>query len=121
MSLSWNIGALYTRKNDIRKLDEQRQQIGAQRETYLFNNTLQQEQTDGTVDALRKQLAHDNEIIALRESIRLASNKKVEMGTMSVNDLVRDINAVALARTQKAQHEIMLLQNIYRLKRLNNY
>ena len=113
------IGALYTRKNDIRKLDEQRQQISAQRQTFLFNNTLQQEQTDGVVEALRKQLDNDDKIVALRESIRVASGKKVEMGTMSVNDLVRDINAVAMARAQKAAHEVMLLQNIYRLKRLN--
>ena len=119
VSLSWNIGALYTRKNDIRKLDEQRQQISAQRQTFLFNNTLQQEQTDGVVEALRKQLDNDDKIVALRENIRVASGKKVEMGTMSVNDLVRDINAVAMARAQKAAHEVMLLQNIYRLKRLN--
>lgn len=120
VSLSWNIGALYTRKNDMRKLDEQRQRISVQRETFLFNNTLQQEQTDGAVEALRRQLANDDEIVALRESIRLASGKKVEMGTMSVNDLVRDINAVAMARAQKAGHEVQLLQQVYRLRRLKN-
>lgn len=120
VSLSWNIGALYTRKNDMRKLEEQRQRISAQRETFLFNNTLQQEQTDGAVEALRRQLANDDEIVALRESIRLASGKKVEMGTMSVNDLVRDINAVAMARAQKAGHEVQLLQQVYRLRRLND-
>lgn len=120
VSLSWNIGALYTRKNDMRKLDEQRQRISVQRETFLFNNTLQQEQTDGAVEALRRQLANDDEIVALRESIRLASGKKVEMGTMSVNDLVRDINAVAMARAQKAGHEVQLLQQVYRLRRLND-
>ena len=120
VSLSWNIGALYTRKNDMRKLEEQRQRISVQRETFLFNNTLQQEQTDGAVEALRRQLANDDEIVALRESIRLASGKKVEMGTMSVNDLVRDINAVAMARAQKAGHEVQLLQQVYRLRRLND-
>ncbi len=120
VSLSWNIGALYTRKNAIRKLDQQRQLISAQRQTFLFNNTLQQEQTNGVVEALRKQLDNDNKIVDLRESIRIASGKKVEMGTMSVNDLVRDINAVAMARAQKAAHEVQLLQSIYRLKRLNN-
>ncbi len=118
VSLSWNIGALYTRKNDLRRLDEQRQKIGAQRETFLFNNTLQQEQTDGTIDALKKQLSHDDEIVALRENIRIMSGKKVEMGTMSINDLVRAINAVAMARAQKAEHEVMLLQSTYKLKRL---
>lgn len=120
LSLSWNIGALYTRKNDLRRLEEQKQQIRSQRETFLFNNTLQQEQTDGTVETLRKQLAHDDEIVALRENIRAASGKKAELGTMSVNDLVQDINAVALARAQRAEHEVQLLQNLYHLRILNN-
>ncbi len=120
LSVSWNIGVLYTRKNDLRRLDEQRLKIGAQRETFLFNNTLQQEETDGTVVSLRKQLAHDDEIVSLRESIRTASRKKVELGTMSVNDLVQDINAVAMARAQRAEHEVLLLQALYRLRTLNN-
>ncbi len=120
LSLSWNIGALYTRKNDLRRLEEQRQKISSQRETFLFNNTLQQEQTDGAVETLRKQLAHDDEIVSLRENIRATSGKKVELGTMSVNDLVQDINAVALARAQRAEHEVQLLQNLYRLRSLRN-
>ncbi len=120
LSVSWNIGALYTRKNDLRRLDEQRQKIATQRETFLFNNTLQQEETDGTVVTLRKQLAHDDEIVSLRESIRTASRKKVELGTMSVNDLVQDINAVAMARAQRAEHEVLLLQALYHLRTLNN-
>ncbi len=120
LSLSWNIGALYTRKNDLRRLEEQRRKISSQRETFLFNNTLQQEQTDGAVETLRKQLAHDDEIVSLRENIRATSGKKVELGTMSVNDLVQDINAVALARAQRAEHEVQLLQNLYRLRSLRN-
>jgi len=33
---------------------------------------------------------------------------------------VRDINAVSLARAQKAQHEILLLKEIYKQKNINN-
>lgn len=120
VSLSWNIGALYTRKNDLRKLDVQRQLNESQRKTFLFNNRLQNEEADGTLASLRKQIAQDEEIVRLRESIRSKSDKKVELGTESVNELVRDINAVSLARAQKAQHEIELLKEIYRIKTLNN-
>ena len=120
ISLSWNIGALYTRKNDIRKLDLQRQLNDSQREVFLFNNRLQNEQENGTVASLRKQIAQDEEIVRLRESIRSKSDRKVQLGTESVNELVRDINAVNLARAQKAMHEIQLLQEIYKLKNINN-
>ena len=56
----------------------------------------------------------------LRESIRSKSDRKVELGTESVSGLVRDINAVSLARAQRALHEIQLLQEVYRQKNLNN-
>lgn len=62
----------------------------------------------------------DDEIISLRESIRSKADKKVQLGTESVNELVRDINAVSLARAQKAQHEILLLKEIYKQKNINN-
>ena len=120
ISLSWNIRPLYTRKNDIRKLEVQRQMNDIQREVFLFNNRLQNEQEYGIIASLRKQIAQDTEIISLRESIRSKSDRKVQLGTESVNELVRDINAVNLAKTQKAMHEIQLLQEIYKLKYINN-
>ncbi len=120
VSVSWNIGALYTRKNDIRKLEVQRAMNESQRETFLFNNHLQNEEADGTITSLRKQIEQDEEIVRLQENIRSKSDKKVQLGTESVNELVRDINAVSLARAQKAQHEILLLKEIYRQKNINN-
>ena len=119
VSISWNIGALYTHKNDLKKLEVQRQQTDVQRQTFLFQNRLQQEETDGTITALRKQLASDNEIVELRESIRNMADRKVAAGTESINELVRDINAVNQAREQQAIHEVQLLKAVYDLKNLN--
>lgn len=120
LSLSWNVGALYTRKNDIRKLDVQRQMNDNERDVFLFNNRLQNEAENGQIASLRRQISHDDEIIRLRESIRTKGDRKVEMGTESVNELVIDINAVNLAKAQKAQHEIQLLMEMYKLKNINN-
>ena len=36
--LTWNIGALYTRKNDKERINDQRSMINVQREVFLFNN-----------------------------------------------------------------------------------
>lgn len=120
VSVSWNIGALYTRKNDIKKLEVQQSMNDSQREAFLFNNRLQNEEADGNIVSLRKQIMRDDEIVSLRESIRSKADKKVQLGTESVNELVRDINAVSLARAQKAQHEILLLKEIYKQKNINN-
>ncbi len=120
ISLSWNIGALYTRKNDIKKLDVQRQMNDVQREVFIFNNRLQNKQESGVIASLRQQIAQDEEIVSLYEYIRIKSENKVQSGTESVNELVRDINAVNLAKEQMTMHEIQLLQEIYKLKNINN-
>lgn len=120
VSVSWNIGALYTRKNDIRKIEVQRQINDSQREVFLFNNRLQNEEADGAIASLKRQIEKDEEIVRLCENIRGKSDRKVELGTKSVNELVSDINAVSLARAQKAMHEIQLLKEIYRQKNINN-
>lgn len=120
LTVSWNIGALYTRKNDIHRLEVQRQQNDSQRETFLFNNRLQNEDADGNIRALRAQLAKDSQIVALRDNIRQANEKKVKMGTETVNELLRSVNAVSMARQQQSLHELQLLQAIYHSKTINN-
>ena len=115
LMLKWNIGALYTRKNDIASLENQRQQIDVQRQTFLFNNNLQQQQSNGQIESLREQMSLDDKAVTLRESILEKARKKVELGTETVNELLRDVNAVSEARQQKAIHEIQLLQEISKL------
>lgn len=113
LTLSWNIGALYTRGNDKKDIETERQMNAMERETFLFNTSLQGEQADGAIDNLRRQITLDNEIINLRESIRKKSEKKVKGGTETVNEMLRDINAVSEARQTKALHEIQLIQEMY--------
>ena len=119
-TISWNIGSFYTRKNDQQLIANERQQITANRETFLFNNRLQQQQTNGQIENLRQQVSEDEEIIQLREGIRNKSEKRVQNGIETVNEMLRDINAVGEARQQKAIHEVQLLQEIYVLKTINN-
>lgn len=119
--LTWNIGALYTRKNDKAKLNVQRSMFNVQRETFLFNNNLEQIQQNENIGRYRSLMADDEEIIALRQSIRKAAESKLAHGIIDVNDLVREINAENAARVQQTVHEIEMLKEIYDQKfTLNN-
>lgn len=113
--LKWNIGALYTRSNDKESLENQRQQIAVQRETFLFNNNMQKQRSNGQIEALREQMTLDDKAVALREAILAKAQKKVEQGTQTVNELLRDVNAVSEARQQRAIHEIELMKEICKL------
>jgi outer membrane protein TolC len=120
VTLSWNIGWLYTRKNDIRKIETQRAQIDADRETFLLNTNISNESTNGSIANLQQQIKLDDSIIALRQSIRDKAEKKVRNGIETVNELIRDINAVSQSRQTKALHEVQMLKEIYNLKITNN-
>ena len=118
--LTWNIGALYTRKNDKAKLNAQRSMFNVQRETFLFNNNLEQIQQNEDIERYRKLMADDEEIITLRSAVRRAAESKLSHGIIDVNDLVREINAENGARVQQTIHEIEMLKEIYNQKYTTN-
>ena len=111
--LTWNIGALYTRKNDKAKLQLQRDMIVSNRETFLFNNNMEQIQQNENIERYKRLMADDAEIISLRQTVRKAAESKLSHGIIDVNDLVREINAENAARVQQSMHEIEMLKEIY--------
>ncbi len=114
--LSWNIGALYTRKNDKAKLNVQRSMFNVQRDVFLFNNNLEKIQQSESIDRYRRLMADDEEIITLRSQVRKAAESKLRHGIIDVNDLLREINAENTARVQQSMHEIEMLKEMYELK-----
>ena len=111
--VSWTIGALYTRKNDKAKLQLQRDMTESSREVFLFNNNLEQIQQNENIERYQKLMAHDGEIISLRQAVRKAAESKLAHGIIDVNDLVREINQENAACVQQSVHEIEMLKEIY--------
>ncbi len=120
-TLSWNFGKLYTLGNDRKKINVEKQTVESNREAFLLNTKLQTEMESGNIEKLKRQIKQDDELISLRESIRSKAEKKVENGTETVNEMLRDINSANEARQQKSLHEIQLLQEISKLRTINNY
>ena len=118
--LSWNIGALYTRKNDKAKIQLQREMAATSRDVFLFNNNLEQMQQNDNMERYRRLMADDDEIIALRSSVRKAAESKLAHGIIDVNDLLKEINAENNAQVQKSIHEIEMLKEMYNLKITTN-
>ena len=120
VKLSWNIGALYTHKNDKARLRLQREQIENAREVFLFNNSIDEIQQKENVNRYRKMMQNDDEIIDLRTHIRKAAESKLAHGIIDVNSLLREINNENAAKAQQAIHEIDMLKEMYNLKFTNN-
>ncbi|MGP1435541.1 MAG: TolC family protein [Phocaeicola sp.] len=118
--LTWNIGSLYTHKNDNFKIDLQRQQWENYRDVFLFNNNLQQIQQEESIEMYKKLMTDDDEIIHLRSSVREASESKLKHGMIDTNNLLMEINKENNAKVSKSIHEIEMLKQIYDLKYTTN-
>lgn len=118
--LQWNIGALYTRKNDKAKLNVARSMLNVQRDVFLFNNRLEQLQKNEHIERYRSQMEDDTEIISLRTAVRKAAESKLAHGIIDVNDLLKEIHAENGAKVQQTVHEIEMLKEIYDLKFTTN-
>lgn len=118
--LSWRLGNYYTNKNNRRLVQAGIGSVNTQRETFLFNTGLDVTKRLRDIDNYRDQMRYDDDIIALRTSVRQASESKMANGTYSAIDLMRDINAEDMARQDKILHEIELLLAIYNLKFTTN-
>ena len=92
-----------------------------QKETFLFNSDLKTKQQRTEIEKLQSTLSNDDEIIRLRTNIKKAASVKVDNGTLTITDLIREINAEDQAKQLKSLHEIQLIMNVYQLKNnINN-
>jgi outer membrane protein TolC len=66
--LNWSLSGLYTMKKDRQLIQNNRDAIQLQKETFLFNTNLTARQQNAELDRFRQLLATDDEIITLRES-----------------------------------------------------
>lgn len=116
VKMSWNFGAYYTKKNRLSNLRVAQQQLDIQRDVFLFNTDLQVAEEQGNIFRLRRALADDDRIVALRRSVREAAESKLRNGVIDTNDLLRKITDEASARSARSLREVELLKAIYELK-----
>lgn len=118
--MSWNFGGYYTRKNSLNKLRTAKEQVEVQRDIFLFNNRLDAVEENGEIARLRRALADDDRIVALRRSVREAAESKLRNGVIDTDELLRRITDENLAAMARSAREIELLKAIYELKHTLN-
>ncbi len=114
--MQWNIGALYTQKNNLEKLNAAKRQIALQRDVFMFNTGLQTAQEDGEIARLRKAIENDDRIVELRSSVRKAAESKLDNGVIDATELLQKITDETTAMLNRSRHRVELLQAIYKLK-----
>jgi outer membrane protein TolC len=111
--LTWSISSLYTAKKDRALIGIRRNMVEHRKETFLFNTTLSMKQADAEIKKYRALLTSDDEIITLRNKVKLAAVAQLDNGVITSNDYMREVIAEDQARQSKILHEIQLLMSQY--------
>ncbi|MFR9545586.1 MAG: TolC family protein [Rikenellaceae bacterium] len=117
---TWNIGNLYSRKNNLNLIATQKSNIEVEREKFLYNTLLERINQDESIAKTRQLMESDEQIYRLRESVKCATEAKVKNGTATTTDLVADISAKSRAERQLQLRKIELLSQIYNLIHTTN-
>jgi outer membrane protein TolC len=113
LRLNWNLGSLYTYKNQKRVLDINKQTLDIEKETFVFNTQLSQKQENATIVKYQELIGKDDAIISLRNSVKNASYAQLENGVLSAHDYITEVNAEDKARQDRILHQVQLLQASY--------
>jgi outer membrane protein TolC len=114
LRLNWSLSGLYTARNEKAVLGMNYQLLEAQKETFLFNTNILMRQQDEDIHRLEELLKTDDEIIALREKIRLSAQAQLENGVITASDYLREMNAEDQAKQNRLLHELQLLMAQYK-------
>jgi outer membrane protein TolC len=117
--LSWNLSNFYTFKKDKKILLINQDLVEVQRQTFLFNTQLSMAQQQAEQIKLEELIKADDEIIALRSSIKTTANTQLENGTITVIDYVAYVNAEDQAKQNQLLHQIQLLMTQYTTQTLS--
>jgi outer membrane protein TolC len=119
LSLSWNTGGLYRGSNSRQLVKISLDKINNQQETFLFNTHLQLTQAQTEIRKQQTLLQQDDQIVALKESIRKSYELKYRNAMASMNDLLAAESGESDARAARALHEIQYLMSVYNLKTIS--
>ena len=116
LKLQWNIGALYTRGLDKRRVNADAQKIDLTRKSFILNSSVEAEQKNNAILKARDVLEKDAEIIGLRQRIRASGENQYREGTIKMNDYLSMLDEEYKAKANESMHEVQLMMAVYDMK-----
>jgi outer membrane protein TolC len=120
VQVHWELSSLYGYRRNLEDLENEIEKVNAGEESFRLDTRTGVLQGMEEIEKIRQLLKTDDEIIRRREQMKQAAEIQLENGTISINDLIREINAENRAVQQRAVHEVQLLMAIYTLKNISN-
>ncbi len=107
--LSWSLSSLYTYGNESEIIELNKKSVESQKESFLLNNKLSLLQYQNEFEKLQELVKIDEDIIAIRTSVKNSAKAKLENGVITSSDYLRELNAEDQAKQNLATHTILIL------------
>lgn len=104
----WNVFDWGKVKEQKKSLDISKDLVEAERETFNFNNNIEQEEAQMKINKIQKMLEKDREIIRLRERIAETANSQLTHGVITPSEFLTEFNNLYEAKINQQLHEIDL-------------
>ncbi len=112
----WNLGSLYTLKNNRNYLKISKESVDVDKETFLYNTDLVMKNQSQHMIKYASLLRQDEKLISLRNAVAIAAKAQLENGVVTTHDYIAKVNDENLARQSKILHSIQLIQAQYEFK-----
>ncbi|MDE5806841.1 MAG: TolC family protein [Muribaculaceae bacterium] len=114
--ISWNIDSFYSKKNNLRKIELDAENILAEKDLFLFNTRMNSVAQKGKAQGLHDLMESDVKIIGLRENVRKAAESQLENGVIDATALLAKIADENVAKLNEKYHQIEYIQEYYKFK-----
>lgn len=111
--LSFPINSLYTYKNNLKIIDINKQQIDADKETFVLSTNAMLKKQQKEIDKFQLLMKEDDKLVALRQSITQAAQAQLDNNVITVTEFITKLNAEYLAKQTKMLHQLQLLKSSY--------
>jgi outer membrane protein TolC len=109
----WNLGSLYTLKNNQANLKINKEFQDVDRETFIYNTNLSLSKQSQDMIKYTLLLKQDETLISLRGSVANAAKAQLDNGVITIHDYISKMNEENLALQSKILHSVQLLQAQY--------
>ncbi len=112
INLKWNIGNLYTLKNEKQNTTIGKKMVDVQKEVFEFNTKNAMTTEFAQINSLKDIIEKDKMIIEKRHNITKTSSSQLENGTITTTDYLTQLNAEMQSVLNQKVHEIKLMNAI---------
>jgi len=112
LRVNWVISSLYTSRQDREMIEVNRRILEVQQSNFRLQTRAQMIQQASEIRKWSSLLTTDQEIIRLKNEVKLAAKAQLDNGIINSSDYMREVNAEALARQNEVMHRLLWVQAV---------